>query len=120
MSVTAAKFEQKGDAYVAKASNKQSKKKRLEKQEKNLGWGGHDDMVKREQLTVVLKHMFTQEEFQESPPAHISQPLNFSLSALTPTKTFLSLPNSVSCSLPTRAERRAAGSHGFARLPKRT
>ena len=69
MGVTAAKFEQKGDAYVAKASNKSSKKKRLEKQEKNLGWGGHDDMVKREQLTVVLKHMFTQEEFQV-PPTH--------------------------------------------------
>eukprot|EP00238_Polyblepharides_amylifera_P008693 CAMPEP_0196574302 /NCGR_PEP_ID=MMETSP1081-20130531/4048_1 /TAXON_ID=36882 /ORGANISM="Pyramimonas amylifera, Strain CCMP720" /LENGTH=425 /DNA_ID=CAMNT_0041892285 /DNA_START=237 /DNA_END=1514 /DNA_ORIENTATION=- len=62
MSVSVAKFEQKGEEYVAKVESKKDKKQRLQKQEKGLGWGGFDDMVKRERCTVVLKHMFSLQE----------------------------------------------------------
>jgi len=39
MTVSAAKFEQKGSEYVAKEQTNEKKKQRIQKQEKGLGWG---------------------------------------------------------------------------------
>jgi hypothetical protein len=53
MSVSKARFEQKGEAFVARqtgASKRQAKKK-LEKLERRaLGWGGYDDIVKPQEV----------------------------------------------------------------------
>mmetsp|Transcript_33783 Transcript_33783/g.73845 ORF Transcript_33783/g.73845 Transcript_33783/m.73845 type:complete len:467 (-) Transcript_33783:320-1720(-) len=62
MSVSSAEFEMKGDQYISKKENGRAKKQKVMKQEKDLGWGGFDDSVKREKCTVVLKHMFTIDE----------------------------------------------------------
>lgn len=68
MSVTLAKFEQKGEAFVARTANKKAARKKLEKLEKKaLGWGGFDDTLKPQQVTVILKNMFSPEEFLENP-----------------------------------------------------
>ncbi|KAL4524862.1 hypothetical protein Ndes2526B_g07047 [Nannochloris sp. 'desiccata'] len=70
MTVSIAKFEQKGDKYVEKATaaQKRKKKKALEAQEKRaLGWKGFDDVVKSTDVTVVLKGMFIPEELEGSP-----------------------------------------------------
>lgn len=69
MSVSEAKFEQKGGQYVARdAAAKRRRKKLLEMQEKRaLGWAGFDDRIKAEDVTVVLKHMFTADEAAENP-----------------------------------------------------
>ncbi|EFN59448.1 hypothetical protein CHLNCDRAFT_138015 [Chlorella variabilis] len=68
MSVSKAQFEQKGEAFVARASNKKAAKKKLEKLERRaLGWGGFDDTLKPQQVTVILKHMFEPGELVESP-----------------------------------------------------
>lgn len=72
MTVSIAKFEQKGDKYVEKATaaQKRKKKKVLEAQEKRaLGWKGFDDVVKSTDVTVVLKGMFIPEELEASPTA---------------------------------------------------
>ena len=53
MSVSKAQFEQKGEAFVARASNKKAAKKKLEKLERRaLGWGGFDDTLKPQQVGV--------------------------------------------------------------------
>lgn len=65
MTVEAAKFEMKGEEFRAKAANKSLKKKQLEKLEKRLHWGGADDKVAPEKVTVILKQMFTQDELAE-------------------------------------------------------
>ena len=68
MTVEAAKFEMKGDEFQAgkkAASNKGLKKKQLEKLEKRLHWGGADDKVAQEKITVILKYMFTLDELAE-------------------------------------------------------
>ncbi|KAK3237486.1 hypothetical protein CYMTET_52441 [Cymbomonas tetramitiformis] len=65
MTVSEAKFEQKGD-YVQKKSDKNNKKQKIAKQEKTLGWGGFDDLVDKKKLTVILRNMFTQEEVENS------------------------------------------------------
>lgn len=36
----------------------------VEHQEKHLGWDGFDDYKKAEEVTVILKHMFTLQEMQ--------------------------------------------------------
>lgn len=62
-----AKFEQKGD-FVAKkkAAKKKKVKKVLEKQEeRELGWGGFDDVAPPTRTTVVLKAAFHPEDFAE-------------------------------------------------------
>jgi HIV Tat-specific factor 1 len=72
MTVSIAKFEQKGDKYIEKttAAEKRKKKKVLEAQEKRaLGWKGFDDVVKSTDVTVVLKSMFIPEELEASPTA---------------------------------------------------
>ena len=69
ISVTEAKFEMKGDAYVQRG-NKGSKKRKAAayaKQEKALDWGGFDDARDRKRTTVILKRMFTLEEMFSDP-----------------------------------------------------
>ncbi len=53
MSVSLAKFEQKGNEYVAKQDprQKRAKKKVLQKLEKDLGWTGFDDILKPQQVS---------------------------------------------------------------------
>ncbi|KAL4426855.1 hypothetical protein ABPG77_006641 [Micractinium sp. CCAP 211/92] len=68
MSVSKAKFEQKGDQFVARTTNKKQARKKLEKLERQaLGWSGFDDALKPQQVTVILKHLFSPEEFIENP-----------------------------------------------------
>ncbi|KAG0555053.1 hypothetical protein KC19_12G140400 [Ceratodon purpureus] len=67
MSVTRAKFEQKGEAFIKKQQNKQKKKKLKQQEQKALGWGGFDDKKKEEPMTVILKHMFTRAELLTDP-----------------------------------------------------
>ncbi|XP_018832862.1 splicing factor U2AF-associated protein 2 [Juglans regia] len=64
MSVTLAKFEQKGDAFVAKQADSKKKKKLKKVQEKMLGWGGRDDAKVLIPATVVLRYMFTPAEMR--------------------------------------------------------
>ena len=63
MTVTAAKFEMKGD-FVAKKrqGGKKRKAAAIAKQEAELGWGGFDDTKDRKKTTVIIKHMFTLDE----------------------------------------------------------
>ncbi|PSC73552.1 Splicing factor U2AF-associated 2 [Micractinium conductrix] len=68
MSVTLAKFEQKGEEFVQRKANKKQAKKKLEKLERRaLGWGGFDDLLKPQEVTVILKNMFHPDEFIENP-----------------------------------------------------
>jgi HIV Tat-specific factor 1 len=63
-----AKFEQKGEQFVPKKKAKKKKNKKLEKKlDQALGWGGFDDVLPAHLVTVVLKHMFSQSEFEEDP-----------------------------------------------------
>ncbi|CAK9862425.1 unnamed protein product [Sphagnum jensenii] len=67
MSVTRAKFEQKGEVFLKKQQNKQKKKKLKQQEQRALGWGGFDDKKKEEPMTVILKHMFTRAELLADP-----------------------------------------------------
>ncbi|XP_020531986.1 splicing factor U2AF-associated protein 2 isoform X2 [Amborella trichopoda] len=67
MSVSQAKFEQKGDKFITKQQDKRKKKKLQRVQEKILGWGGHDDKKLLIPLTIVLRHMFTPAELRSDP-----------------------------------------------------
>lgn len=62
MSVSLAKFEQKGDKFMAKQPDKKKKKKFKRVEDKILGWGGHDDAKVSIPTTIVLRHMFTPAE----------------------------------------------------------
>ncbi|XP_062202251.1 splicing factor U2AF-associated protein 2-like isoform X2 [Phragmites australis] len=64
MSVSLAKFEQKGDAFVAKKTDKQKKRKTKKVEDKMLGWGGHDDKKVMIPTTVILRHMFAPAELR--------------------------------------------------------
>ncbi|KAB1203393.1 HIV Tat-specific factor 1 [Morella rubra] len=64
MSVTLAKFEQKGDSFVAKQVDSKKKKKLKKVQEKMLGWAGRDDAKVSIPATVVLRYMFTPAEMR--------------------------------------------------------
>ncbi|XP_039125438.1 HIV Tat-specific factor 1 homolog [Dioscorea cayenensis subsp. rotundata] len=64
MSVTQAKFEQKGDKFVPKQQDKKKKKKLKRVEDKILGWGGHDDAKLSIPTTIILRHMFTPAELR--------------------------------------------------------
>ncbi|KAF9587664.1 hypothetical protein IFM89_004496 [Coptis chinensis] len=59
MSVSQAKFEQKGEKFVAKQTDKRKKKKLKKVEDRMLGWGGRDDAKVSIPATVVLRNMFT-------------------------------------------------------------
>ncbi|XP_077244038.1 RNA binding (RRM/RBD/RNP motifs) family protein isoform X2 [Tasmannia lanceolata] len=67
MSVSQAKFEQKGDRFIAKQADKKKKKKLKRVEDKILGWGGHDDSKVIIPSTIVLRHMFTPSELRSDP-----------------------------------------------------
>ncbi|RVX23943.1 HIV Tat-specific factor 1 [Vitis vinifera] len=68
MSVTLAKFEQKGEKFVAKQIDKRKKKKlRGLKTRFLVGVGGHDDAKLSIPATVVLRYMFTPAEMRADP-----------------------------------------------------
>ena len=69
MSVSEAKLELKGPGYVAKAAgaSKKVKKRKVESQEKALGWHGFDDRAKPTEVTVVIRRMFDPGDFAEDP-----------------------------------------------------
>ncbi|KAL2558855.1 RNA binding (RRM/RBD/RNP motif) family protein [Forsythia ovata] len=64
MSVTKAKFEQKGDKFISKQVDKNKKKKLQKVERKMLGWGGHDDSKLLIPATVILRYMFTTAELR--------------------------------------------------------
>ncbi|PAN41157.1 hypothetical protein PAHAL_8G021100 [Panicum hallii] len=64
MSVSPAKFEQKGDAFIAKKTDKQKKRRTKKVEDKMLGWGGHDDKKITIPTTIILRHMFTPAELR--------------------------------------------------------
>ncbi|KAK3136063.1 hypothetical protein QOZ80_5BG0427520 [Eleusine coracana subsp. coracana] len=64
MSVSPAKFEQKGDVFVPKKTDKHKKRKTKKVEDKMLGWGGHDDKKLMIPTTVILRHMFTPAELR--------------------------------------------------------
>lgn len=64
LSVTPAKFEQKGDKFIAKQVDKRKKKKLQKVEHKMLGWGGRDDAKLSIPATVVLRYMFSPEEMR--------------------------------------------------------
>ncbi|XP_039057154.1 splicing factor U2AF-associated protein 2-like [Hibiscus syriacus] len=72
MSVSQAKFEQKGDKFVTKQVDSRKKKKLKKVEERMLSWGGRDDAKVTVPVTVVLRSMFTPTEMR----------LTFSLSLL--------------------------------------
>ncbi|KAI4302074.1 hypothetical protein L6164_035291 [Bauhinia variegata] len=64
MSVSQAKFEQKGDTFIAKQVDNKKKKKLRRVEEKMLGWGGRDDSKVLIPATVILRYMFTPAEIR--------------------------------------------------------
>ncbi|GMN59785.1 hypothetical protein TIFTF001_028878 [Ficus carica] len=64
MSVTQAKFEQKGERFVPKKVDNKKKKKLKKVEDKMLGWGGRDDAKVSIPTTVVLSNMFTPAEMR--------------------------------------------------------
>ncbi|XP_010549896.1 PREDICTED: splicing factor U2AF-associated protein 2 [Tarenaya hassleriana] len=64
MSVSRAKFEQKGDKFVSKQTDNKKKKKLKKVEEKLLGWGGRDDAKVSIPATVVLRYMFAPAEMR--------------------------------------------------------
>lgn len=55
MSVQRAKFEQKGEGYVAKAKPKKKKPSAAveKKMDRTLGWGGFDDIAKPTEVSTL-------------------------------------------------------------------
>ncbi|GMH13053.1 hypothetical protein Nepgr_014894 [Nepenthes gracilis] len=64
MSVTQARFEQKGDRFLVKQTDNRKKKKLKKVEEKMLGWGGRDDAKLIIPATVILSNMFTPDEMR--------------------------------------------------------
>lgn len=64
MSLSPAEFQQKGDVFIAKKTDKQKKRKTKKVEDKMLGWGGHDDKKVMIPTTVILRHMFTPAELR--------------------------------------------------------
>ncbi|KAE8726917.1 pentatricopeptide repeat-containing protein [Hibiscus syriacus] len=64
MSVSQAKFEQKGDKFVTKQVDSRKKKKLKKVEERMLSWGGRDDAKVTVPVTVVLRSMFTPTEMR--------------------------------------------------------
>eukprot|EP01018_Ginkgo_biloba_P015555 Gb_19844 [translate_table: standard] len=67
MSVSRAKFEQKGETFIKRQQNKQKKKKVKQVEQKILGWGGYDDAKRTVPMAVILKNMFTPAELRSDP-----------------------------------------------------
>ncbi|KAH8496778.1 hypothetical protein H0E87_019502 [Populus deltoides] len=64
MSVTQAKFEQKGDRFITKQVDSKKKRKLKKVEDRILGWGGRDDAKVSIPATVVLRQMFTLSEMR--------------------------------------------------------
>ncbi|EEF49443.1 Splicing factor U2AF-associated protein, putative [Ricinus communis] len=64
MSVSRAKFQQKGDRFIPKQADNKKKKKLKRVEERILGWGGRDDVKVSIPATVVLRYMFTPAEMR--------------------------------------------------------
>ncbi|KAK4849907.1 hypothetical protein QYF36_001984 [Acer negundo] len=64
MSVTLAKFEQKGERFLAKQVDNKKKKKLKRVEDRMLSWGGRDDSKLIIPATVVLRFMFTPAEMR--------------------------------------------------------
>ncbi|XP_026422055.1 splicing factor U2AF-associated protein 2-like isoform X2 [Papaver somniferum] len=64
MTVSPAKFEQKGDRFITKQVDKKKKKKLKKNEDKILGWGGRDDSKVLIPATVILRFMFTPAEMR--------------------------------------------------------
>nr|XP_012569991.1 splicing factor U2AF-associated protein 2 isoform X3 [Cicer arietinum] len=64
MTVSLAKFEQKGEKFVSKQADNRKKKKLKKVEDKMLGWGGRDDAKVLIPTTVVLRYMFTLAEMR--------------------------------------------------------
>ncbi|GER51329.1 splicing factor U2AF-associated protein [Striga asiatica] len=64
MTVSEAKFEQKGDKFVSKQVDKNKKRKHQKVEQKMLGWGGRDDAKVSIPATVILRYMFTPAELR--------------------------------------------------------
>ncbi|KAB2093916.1 hypothetical protein ES319_A02G123600v1 [Gossypium barbadense] len=64
MSVSQAKFEQKGDKFIAKQVDSRKKKKLKKVEERMLSWCGRDDAKVTIPATVVLRNMFTPAEMR--------------------------------------------------------
>uniref|UniRef100_A0A1J3CJ78 Splicing factor U2AF-associated protein 2 n=1 Tax=Noccaea caerulescens TaxID=107243 RepID=A0A1J3CJ78_NOCCA len=62
MSVSRAKFEQKGERFITKQTDNKKKKKLKKVEQKLLGWGGRDDAKISIPATVVLRYMFSPAE----------------------------------------------------------
>ncbi|KAL6131896.1 hypothetical protein ACLB2K_070269 [Fragaria x ananassa] len=70
MSVNRAKFEQKGDSFIAKQADNKRKKKLKKVEEKMLGWGSRDDAKLLIPATVLLCYMFTIAEMRADENLH--------------------------------------------------
>ncbi|XP_060183763.1 splicing factor U2AF-associated protein 2 isoform X1 [Lycium barbarum] len=64
MTVTPAKFEQKGERFIPKKSDNRKKKKLQKVEQKMLGWGGRDDSKISVPATVLLRYMFVPAELR--------------------------------------------------------
>ncbi|KAF8064756.1 hypothetical protein N665_1169s0014 [Sinapis alba] len=64
MSVSRAKFEQKGERFITKQTDNKKKKKLKKVEQKLLGWGGRDDAKIAIPGTVILRHMFSPAEMR--------------------------------------------------------
>ncbi|CAN0859908.1 HIV Tat-specific factor 1 [Linum grandiflorum] len=64
MSVSRAKFEQKGDKFISKKVDGNKKKKLKKVENRILGWGGRDDAKVSIPSTVVLRYMFAPAEMR--------------------------------------------------------
>ncbi|KAL1205820.1 Splicing factor U2af large subunit A [Cardamine amara subsp. amara] len=64
MSVSRAKFEQKGERFITKQTDNKKKKKLKKVEQKLLGWGGTDDAKVSIPATVVLRYMFSPAEIR--------------------------------------------------------
>ncbi|ESW15964.1 hypothetical protein PHAVU_007G117900 [Phaseolus vulgaris] len=64
MSVSQAKFQQKGDRFVSKQVDNKKKKKLKRVEEKMLGWGGRDDAKVSIPATMILRFMFSPAEMR--------------------------------------------------------
>ncbi|XP_065866069.1 splicing factor U2AF-associated protein 2 isoform X2 [Euphorbia lathyris] len=65
MSVSRAKFEQKGERFIPKQVDNKKKKKLKRVEERILSWGGRDDAKVSIPATVVLRYMFSPTEMRE-------------------------------------------------------
>uniref|UniRef100_A0A5B7BCW9 Putative splicing factor U2AF-associated protein 2 isoform X1 n=1 Tax=Davidia involucrata TaxID=16924 RepID=A0A5B7BCW9_DAVIN len=70
MSVTQAKFEQKGDQFISKQTDKRKKKKLQKVEQKMLGWGGRDDAKVLIPATIILRYMFVPAEMRSDANLH--------------------------------------------------